>query len=90
MQLLLEAIPKAEADQGRRYRGFIAIDDIQFRAGDECSGHCTFDSGLCKFSNDPNGNFEWQVVSGSGDLGTQLTTNPSIYRVFAGNLQKRN
>ena len=62
VQLLLEAIPKAEADQGRRYRGFIAIDDIQFRAGDECSGHCTFDSGLCKFSNDPNGNFEWQVV----------------------------
>lgn len=62
-QLLFEAIPKAESDQARRYRGFIAIDDVKFKSGDECKGHCTFDSGLCKFSNDQNGNFEWQVVS---------------------------
>ena len=27
------------------------------------SGHCTFDSGLCKFSNDPAANFDWKVVS---------------------------
>ena len=82
MQLLLEAIPKAEADQGRRYRGFIAIDDIQFRAGDECSGHCTFDSGLCKFSNDPNGNFEWQVVSGDSSQASPLFKYLQDYSLY--------
>ena len=60
---MFEAIPKSEEDQARRYRGYIAIDDIKFNSGDECKGHCTFDSGLCKFSNDQSGNFEWQVVS---------------------------
>ena len=64
LQLIFEAIPKSEADQARRYRGYIAVDSVEFRSGDECKGHCTFDSGLCKFSNDPSGNFDWKVVSG--------------------------
>ena len=62
MQLLLEAIPKSENDQARRYRGYIAIDDVKFNPGGDCKGHCTFDSGLCKFSNDASGNFDWEVV----------------------------
>ena len=39
------------------------MDEIKFNPGDKCKGHCTFDSGLCKFSNDQSGNFLWQVVS---------------------------
>ena len=65
LQLIFEAIPKSESDQARRYRGYIAVDSVQFKSGDECKGHCTFDSGLCKFSNDPSANFDWQVVSGA-------------------------
>ena len=30
---------------------------------DSCDGHCTFDSGLCGFKNQPEGEFSWVVVS---------------------------
>jgi hypothetical protein len=30
-QLILEAIPKAESSQARRYRGYIAVDDLVFK-----------------------------------------------------------
>ena len=49
--------------QARRYRGYIAIDDVQFKTGSECQGHCNFDSGLCGFSNDGETDFDWKVVS---------------------------
>ena len=32
-QLIFEAIPKDETDQARRYRGYVAIDDIEFKSG---------------------------------------------------------
>ena len=35
-QLVFEALPKPESDQARRYRGFIAIDDVKFNPGDDC------------------------------------------------------
>ena len=76
--MLFEAIPKAESDQARRYRGFIAIDDVKFKSGDECKGHCTFDSGLCKFSNDQNGNFEWKVVSYNNTIYRIIILYPSL------------
>ena len=75
LQLIFEAIPKSEADQARRYRGYIAVDSVEFRSGDECKGHCTFDSGLCKFSNDPSGNFDWKVVSGVRPLKKMLSVD---------------
>ena len=59
--IIMEAIPMAETTQVRRYRGYIAIDEIKFRGGHECKGHCTFDSGFCKFANDPSANFAWEV-----------------------------
>ncbi len=60
----MEAIPKDETDQARRYRGYIAIDDLFFDVGDACQGHCTFDSGMCGFLNDnTKDDFDWQVVS---------------------------
>jgi hypothetical protein len=30
-KVILEAIPKDETDQARGYRGYIAVDDIQFK-----------------------------------------------------------
>ena len=63
-QLILEAIPKDETDQARRYRGYIAVDDLYFDSGDSCQGHCTFDSGMCGFLNDNSrDDFDWTVVS---------------------------
>ena len=60
----MEAIPKDETDQARRYRGYIAVDDLYFDSGDSCQGHCTFDSGMCGFLNDNSrDDFDWTVVS---------------------------
>lgn len=68
--LILEAIPKPETTQVRRYRGYIAVDEIKFRPGSACKGHCTFDSGFCKFTNDPSANFQWMVGRGSDNPNT--------------------
>ncbi|XP_023328229.1 MAM and LDL-receptor class A domain-containing protein 1 [Eurytemora carolleeae] len=68
--LIIEAIPVSESNQARRYRGYMAVDDIVFKAGDECSGHCTFDSGLCGFKNEAEGNFNWEVGRGSNNPNT--------------------
>jgi len=68
--LILEAIPKPETTQVRRYRGYIAVDEIKFRPGSACKGHCTFDSGFCKFANDPTANFQWMVGRGSENPNT--------------------
>ena len=63
-QLIIEAVPKDETDQARRYRGYIAIDELKFESGDACVGHCTFDSGFCAFTNvDGSDDFDWTVVS---------------------------
>ena len=62
-KVILEAIPKDETDQARRYRGYIAVDDLTFESGDNCQGHCTFDSGMCGFLNDNSrDDFDWEVV----------------------------
>ena len=62
-QIILEAIPKDETDQARRYRGYIAVDDLYFESGDSCQGHCTFDSGMCGFLNAKGqDHFDWEVV----------------------------
>ena len=52
-QLIFEAIPKSESDQARRYRGFIAVDSVQFKSGDECKGEIFFK--LKIFSNKMSG-----------------------------------
>ena len=62
-QVIFEAIPKDETDQARRYRGYIALDDVNFKSGSNCRGHCTFDAGLCGFKNSDRADFDWKVVS---------------------------
>lgn len=61
----MEAIPKDEADYSRRFRGYVAIDNIVFKPGKDCIGHCTFDSGFCGFQNvggDSQDDFDWEIV----------------------------
>jgi len=70
-KIILEAIPKDETDQARRYRGYIAIDDLFFDVGDACQGHCTFDSGMCGFLNEnTKDDFNWEVSRGSENPNT--------------------
>ncbi|XP_040565755.1 MAM and LDL-receptor class A domain-containing protein 1 isoform X2 [Lepeophtheirus salmonis] len=69
-KIVFEAIPKDETDQGRRFRGFIAIDEIKFMSGDKCSGHCSFDAGFCGFTNAEKADFDWMVSRGSSNPNT--------------------
>jgi hypothetical protein len=41
----------------------VAVDDVVFSSGDACKGHCTFDSGLCHYTNGSGSDFQWSVVS---------------------------
>ena len=34
IQIVLEALPKDETNQGRRYRGYVAVDNLVFETGD--------------------------------------------------------
>jgi len=72
-KIVLEALPKDETNQGRRYRGYLAIDNLVFEHGDACKGHCTFDSGLCSFENTGDENeddFDWKVGRGHDNPNT--------------------
>ena len=33
-KIVLEALPKDETNQGRRYRGYVAVDNLVFESGD--------------------------------------------------------
>ncbi|XP_028968615.1 MAM and LDL-receptor class A domain-containing protein 1 [Galendromus occidentalis] len=69
-QVWFEGIPKRTGDSTRRFRGFIALDDIVFdrmgEAGDNCLGHCTFEGGFCGWTNaDTGDDFNWDQGRGS-------------------------
>lgn len=60
---------------GPSYLSDLAVDDIFFSKGTCCQlkqdsfdagliGNCTFDEGLCKWINDPNDDFDWQLIEG--------------------------
>ncbi|XP_064479533.1 MAM and LDL-receptor class A domain-containing protein 1-like [Ornithodoros turicata] len=69
-QIWFEAVPKRRSDPARRFRGFIALDDVMFdrmeEAGDNCLGHCTFEGGFCGWTNaDTGDDFNWEQGRGS-------------------------
>lgn len=59
LQIWFEGIPKRASDPSRRFRGYVALDDIIFDkmedAGDNCLGHCTFEGGFCGWTNADTG-----------------------------------
>lgn len=69
-QVWFEAVPKGRGDPARKFRGYIALDDILFdrmeEAGDNCLGHCTFEGGYCGWQNaDTDDDFNWEQGRGS-------------------------
>ncbi|CAL8109886.1 unnamed protein product [Orchesella dallaii] len=69
-QIYLEGIPREPSQLSRRYRGFIAIDDVMFKTADQCPGHCTFDGGLCDWTNEQQDDFDWTLGRGSQNPAT--------------------
>ncbi|XP_023218145.1 MAM and LDL-receptor class A domain-containing protein 1-like isoform X2 [Centruroides sculpturatus] len=76
--ILFEAIPKKITDPARAFRGYIALDDIQFQqldkdAPDNCLGHCTFEGGYCGWINADDDDFNWEL----GRSSHSFLTGPS-------------
>ena len=74
-QVVLKASSKKLDDPDRAYRGYIAVDDVQFQPIDEaeeqCKGHCTFEGGLCSWTNqEENDDFDWSLGRGSQNIFT--------------------
>ncbi|CAG0923190.1 unnamed protein product, partial [Notodromas monacha] len=62
-KILFEATPKT--DERRFYRGYFALDNIEFLAASDCQGHCNFDGSFCSWSNSRDDNFDWSLGRGS-------------------------
>lgn len=81
-RMLLKANAKRLGHVERSFRGYIAIDDIQVRTMEEggggggaaeepCKGHCTFEAGLCGWTNQEEGDdFDWKLGRGSQNIFT--------------------
>ncbi|CAG2170061.1 unnamed protein product [Oppiella nova] len=74
-KIILKALAKKLDDADRAYRGYVAVDDVQFQPIDEaeeqCKGHCTFEGGLCSWTNqEENDEFDWTLGRGSQNIFT--------------------
>lgn len=63
LQIIFEGVAKDLGDPLRRYRGYIAIDNVARKPGSECKGHCTFEGGFCSWFNEEGDDFQWSLVS---------------------------
>jgi hypothetical protein len=70
-------VAKDSSDAYRRYRGFVAIDNVALKMGMGCRGHCTFEGGFCGWTNDEEDDFEWFMVSSISE-----TNNRTIFRGY--------
>ncbi|ROT72905.1 putative MAM domain-containing protein 2-like [Penaeus vannamei] len=52
-------------DLSRRFRGFIAIDELSFADSSECGAFCTFEGGICGWTQDSKDDFDWTQSRGS-------------------------
>jgi hypothetical protein len=55
-------VAKESSDAYRRYRGFVAVDNVALKTGMGCKGHCTFEGGFCGWTNDEDDDFDWFLV----------------------------
>ena len=77
-KLVFDGIAKPYDSPERSYRGFIGIDDFSYAfSGEEsaatgmCYGHCTFEGGLCSWTNlVEEDDFDWSQGRGSDSLYT--------------------
>ncbi|KAI1289740.1 MAM and LDL-receptor class A domain-containing protein 1 [Halotydeus destructor] len=76
-KIILEGVAKNVDEPERAYRGYVAIDDLQFAPmgegteQDACHGHCTFEGGTCGWTNQEEGDdFDWTLARGSDNFFT--------------------
>ncbi|XP_075219109.1 MAM and LDL-receptor class A domain-containing protein 1-like isoform X2 [Lycorma delicatula] len=79
-KIVFEGIPKELPDPYRKYRGYVAVDNIVLKPGSECKGHCTFEGPLfCGWTNDENDDFDWSLGRGSRNPSTGPATDRSSF-----------
>ncbi|XP_066995484.2 MAM and LDL-receptor class A domain-containing protein 1 [Anabrus simplex] len=79
-QIVFEGIAKESTDAYRKYRGYVAIDNVALKAGGECKGHCTFEGGLCGWTNDEDDDFDWSLGRGSHNPSTGPATDRTSFK----------
>lgn len=91
---MYEGLAKDLSDPFRKFRGYVAVDNIALRNGLECKGHCTFEGGFCGWTNDENDDFNWSLVRQS-TIETRVgscvskSSSPPIHISFAGSRQPK-
>ncbi|XP_015794188.1 MAM and LDL-receptor class A domain-containing protein 1-like, partial [Tetranychus urticae] len=73
--IILEGVAKSSNEPERAYRGYVAVDDISISPLEEtegvCHGHCTFEGGMCGWTNEPEADdFDWKLGRGSDNFFT--------------------
>lgn len=63
-QIVFEGIAKDIPDPFRKFRGYVAVDNVALKPGLECKGHCSFEGGFCGWTNEEDEDFNWSLVSG--------------------------
>ncbi|KAJ9580899.1 hypothetical protein L9F63_023923, partial [Diploptera punctata] len=74
-QIVFEGLAKDASDAYRRYRGFVAVDNVAVKPGRGCRGHCTFEGDFCGWTNDDEDDFEWFLGRGSHNPSTGPATD---------------
>ncbi|XP_060847650.1 MAM and LDL-receptor class A domain-containing protein 1-like isoform X1 [Rhopalosiphum padi] len=78
-QVVFEGIAKDLPDPFRKFRGYVAVDNIAIKQGLDCKGHCTFEGGFCGWINDEDDDFNWSLGRGSKNPSTGPATDRSSF-----------
>ncbi|XP_069694256.1 MAM and LDL-receptor class A domain-containing protein 1-like [Periplaneta americana] len=78
-QIVFEGLAKDSSDAYRRYRGFVAVDNVAVKQGSECKGHCTFEGGFCGWTNEEGDDFDWSLGRGSHNPSTGPATDRTSF-----------
>ncbi|KAL0267745.1 UNVERIFIED_CONTAM: hypothetical protein PYX00_009926 [Menopon gallinae] len=74
-KIVFEGVAKDIGDPFRKYRGYVALDNIARKPGTECKGHCTFEGGFCTWFNEDGDDFQWSLGRGSNNPSTGPATD---------------
>lgn len=77
----MEGIPREASQLSRRFRGYIAIDNVMLKTATTCPGHCNFDGGFCDWSNErgEEDDFDWSLGRGSQNPSTGPVMDRASY-----------
>ncbi|KAK7601263.1 hypothetical protein V9T40_008704 [Parthenolecanium corni] len=78
-QIVFEGIAKDIPDPFRKFRGYVAVDNVALKPGLECKGHCSFEGGFCGWTNEEDEDFNWSLGRGSRNPSTGPATDRSSF-----------